>query len=76
MTEIQHRKNIEKERDRITKANEELFDEAQRLSDKEDLWVDEKATLEAELVRKIFFIFHIKKLKVLFRQMLPPSWAT
>jgi hypothetical protein len=50
MAEIRHRKYIEEERERVTRANEELFDEAQRLSDREALWDEEKAALEAELV--------------------------
>ncbi len=50
MAEIRHRKCIEAERDRVARANAELFDEAQRLSDKEAAWAEEKEGLEAELV--------------------------
>ena len=51
MLEIQHKKKLEGERDRVIKANDELFNETQRLSDKESQWVEEKAALETELVR-------------------------
>ncbi len=51
MLEIQHKKKLEHERDLVVKANKELFDETQRLSDKECQWAEEKATLESELVR-------------------------
>ena len=50
---IQQKKAVEAERDDVVRANEGLFDEAQRLSDKESLWAEEKATLESELVRDL-----------------------
>ena len=50
MLEIQHKKKLEGERDRVIQANDELFNETQRLSDKESTWADEKAALETELV--------------------------
>ena len=56
MNEIRHRKHIEEERERVTRANEELFDEAQRLSDREALWDDQKAALEAGLVSGLCYL--------------------
>ena len=56
MLEIQHKKKLEGERDRVIKANDELFNETQRLSDKESQWVEEKAALETELVRGSSYI--------------------
>jgi hypothetical protein len=56
-TERQKNRKTEKQRDRKDRqtnrkvANKELFDETQRLSDKECQWAEEKATLESELVR-------------------------
>jgi len=50
VAEIQHGKSLEEESDKVSRANEELFDEAQRLSDKEAQWMEEKARLEEELV--------------------------
>ncbi len=50
MLEIQHKKKVEEERDHVIKANDELFNETQRLSDKEAQWAEEKAALETELV--------------------------
>ena len=50
MLAIQHKKEVESERDDIVRANEELFNETQRLSDKEAVWAEEKSVLEDELV--------------------------
>jgi hypothetical protein len=35
----------------VVQANEELFEETQRLSDKEAQWAEEKAMLEEKLVK-------------------------
>ena len=53
MLEIQYKKKLEAERDQVVKANDELFNETQRLSDKEAVWAEEKAALESELVRNL-----------------------
>ncbi len=55
MLEIQYKKKLEAERDQVVKANDELFNETQRLSDKEAVWAEEKAALESELVRNPSF---------------------
>jgi len=55
MLEIQYKKKLEAERDQVVKANDELFNETQRLSDKEAVWAEEKAALESELVRNTSF---------------------
>jgi len=48
---VRYKRRIEEEHEAVLKANDELFEEAQRLNDEESIWIEDKETLEAELKR-------------------------
>merc|ERR1712045_321902 len=48
---IRYKRRLEEEHEAVLKANDELFEEAQRLNDEESVWIEDKETLEAELKR-------------------------
>ena len=48
---LRGKRRLEEEHEAVLKANDELFEEAQRLNDEESFWIEEKETLEAELKR-------------------------
>lgn len=53
---IRHKKNIKEEQENILKANEELYEEAQRLNNEEAAWIVEKEELQVkatELSKKL-----------------------
>jgi len=48
---VRYKRRLEEEHEAVLKANDELFEEAQRLNDEESVWIEDKETLEAELKR-------------------------
>lgn len=46
---LREKKRLEEEHQCVLEANEELFEEAQRLNDEESLWIEERENTEAEL---------------------------
>lgn len=45
------KRRLEEEHEAVLKANDELFDEAQRLNDEESIWIEEKETYQCEVKR-------------------------
>lgn len=48
---LRQKRRLEEEHEAVLKANDELFEEAQRLNDEESLWIEEKETYECEVKR-------------------------
>ena len=46
---LRYKRRLEEEHEAVLKANDELFDEAQRLNDEESTWIEDKENLEAEV---------------------------
>jgi len=46
---LRYKRRLEEEHEAVLKANDELFQEAQRLSDEESIWIEDKETLESEV---------------------------